>query len=739
MKNLIIIFLLVLGLSSYAQNTDKFNLNFEKYAPGQNLGQGGWFKWGVYELGLDSTTVHSGKHAASIVSEQKGGSFGSVAYMIPANYIGKSITLDGYMKTQDVENGHAGLLMRLDSNTKVLAFDNMQSQGIRGTNDWKKYSITVPYPVNTETIYVAGILVGKGKAWFDDFVLTIDGQDVQTLMEKEKPTFKADLDHEFDVGSKIVRIEINDRTIANLALLGKVWGFLKYYHPEVGAGNYNLDYELFRILPDYLKVKNNEERDQLFLSWLNRLGKVPLCEKCQETPPDAALKPDLSWISESQLDYQLQEVLRYTYVNRHQGEHYYIKMAGVGNPEFLHENAYSNLPYPDTGFRLLSLYRYWNAIQYFFPYKSLTDKDWKNILAEYIPKFIDAKSELAYELAVLQIIGEVKDTHANLWDGGNAINDLRGKFHPPFSLQFVEDKLVVADYYKDDLKSEAGLLVGDVITHIGGASIEHLVDSLNAYYPASNQATRLRNISMQILRSKQNVVDIEYLSKSGKGKKTLTLYPVDKLETRKWYEKSLPPKSYKLLENNIGYVTLKTIKEQDIPIIKDSLNNTKGIIMDIRNYPSTFVPFSLGTFFVSNPTPFVKFSSGNVNNPGEFSLSPPLVIPKPKLGETYKGKLVVLVNEQTQSQAEYTAMAFRAGNNTTIMGSTTAGADGNVSTLFLPGGLRTMISGLGVYYPDGTETQRVGIVPDIEVKPTIEGIKNGKDELLERAIEFILK
>ena len=82
-------------------------------------------------------------------------------------------------------------------------------------------------------------------------------------------------------------------------------------------------------------------------------------------------------------------------------------------------------------------------------------------------------------------------------------------------------------------------------------------------------------------------------------------------------------------------------------------------------------------------------------------------------------------------------MAFKAGNNTTVIGSTTAGADGNVSTILLPGGLRTMISGIGVYYPDGTETQRIGIVPDIEVKPTISGIRNEKDELLEKAIELI--
>lgn len=82
-------------------------------------------------------------------------------------------------------------------------------------------------------------------------------------------------------------------------------------------------------------------------------------------------------------------------------------------------------------------------------------------------------------------------------------------------------------------------------------------------------------------------------------------------------------------------------------------------------------------------------------------------------------------------------MAFRAGANTSLIGSQTADDDGDVSIIALPGGLSTMISGNGVYYPDGRETQRIGIVPDIEVKPTIKGMREGRDELLEKAIEII--
>jgi C-terminal processing protease CtpA/Prc len=47
------------------------------------------------------------------------------------------------------------------------------------------------------------------------------------------------------------------------------------------------------------------------------------------------------------------------------------------------------------------------------------------------------------------------------------------------------------------------------------------------------------------------------------------------------------------------------------------------------------------------------------------------------------------------------------------------------------------ISGVGIYYPDGTQTQRIGIMPDILIEPTIEGIRQGRDELLEKAIELI--
>lgn len=565
---------------------------------------------------------------------------------------------------------------------------------------------------------------------------TMSGQIENTEISTAKhPSFKADLDHEFDNGSSIKFPKLNAESINNLSILGKIWGFLKYYHPAVGEGLYNWDYELFRFLPEYLVSNEIGYRNKLLLEWINKLGTITACNDCKQTDSNAFLKPDLAWIQESQLTDSLKNQLHFIYKNRHQGTHYYVTTdANIPLPVFDHENDYAKMPYPDKAFRLLSLYRFWNMVHYYFPYKHLIDTDWNEILKTYIPLFLDTRNELDYELAALLLIGEVQDTHANLYGGKNKINEWRGNYYAPVNVGFIEEKLVVTDYFNPEFKDVVGLEKGDVITEINGKKVSDIVDSIAKYYPASNEPTRLRNISADLLRSAKNSIEIKYIQDSIEITTKLDLYEKDSLNIYRWYTNDTK-KSYKLLDGNIGYITLKSITNEDFDHIKNDFKETKGIIIDIRNYPATFVPFALGSFFLAKAKPFVKFTTANTNNPGEFTFTQAMEIPPSK--EYYDRKVVVILNELSQSQAEYSAMAFRAGDNTTIIGSTTAGADGNSSKIVLPGGLRTMFTGIGVYYPDGTETQRVGIIPDLMVTPTIKGIKEGRDELLEKAIELI--
>ena len=75
--------------------------------------------------------------------------------------------------------------------------------------------------------------------------------------------------------------------------------------------------------------------------------------------------------------------------------------------------------------------------------------------------------------------------------------------------------------------------------------------------------------------------------------------------------------------------------------------------------------------------------------------------------------------------------------NTTVIGTNTAGANGNVIYIPLSGHLRASFSSVGVAYPNGEMLRKQGIKLDHIVKPTLEGIKQGKDELLEYAMSFL--
>jgi hypothetical protein len=48
------------------------------------------------------------------------------------------------------------------------------------------------------------------------------------------------------------------------------------------------------------------------------------------------------------------------------------------------------------------------------------------------------------------------------------------------------------------------------------------------------------------------------------------------------------------------------------------------------------------------------------------------------------------------------------------------------------------MTGIGVVRADGTTVQRVGEKPDVVVLPTLQGIRSGRDEVLERGIAYLI-
>ena len=103
-----------------------------------------------------------------------------------------------------------------------------------------------------------------------------------------------------------------------------------------------------------------------------------------------------------------------------------------------------------------------------------------------------------------------------------------------------------------------------------------------------------------------------------------------------------------------------------------------------------------------------------------------------KKGWIYTGKTVCLIHENTQSHGETSTEGLKNAG-ATLIGNHTAGVNGAAYNFYIPGEIRLAFT---ISYVPG---EGKGIQPDILVTPTIKGIQQGRDEILERAVKFLEK
>ncbi|MBX2904860.1 MAG: hypothetical protein KF744_02400 [Taibaiella sp.] len=571
----------------------------------------------------------------------------------------------------------------------------------------------------------------------DNLQITIDGKDITLAPEFDaKEKYKAERDTALNESSGIKGIVVTEDNIRALKNLGMIWGFLKYHHEAVCNGEYNMDAELFRVIPKVLAAKDNNEANVVLEKWVDGFGAHPACTQCDSTSGRAKLMPDYATLfAPGNLPASLQKKLAFIRDNRHKrDESYYVGMFSVGSPRFQHENSFAKTAYPDAGVRLLALYRYWNMILYFFPDRHLMGENWSEVLAAFIPAFCSANDARNYENTCIKLVGRIHDTHANVWGGGGYADGLKGKYYLPVEAKFIDGKMVVTEVFEQP--GEKIFYKGDIIEQIDNEDVDSLVAKNLPLTPGSNIESQLRDLASvngSLMRSYKNGISVSLLHNGQRKTTPVRLLPSASIREAM---KSRKQPAYRMLPGNIGCIYPASLQESDFEKIKDTFRNTRGIVIDMRCYPNDFMTFTYGGWFKAQPSPFVLFTKGRVATPGRFDFSEPLENGDDST-EHYKGKLVILVNEQTQSSAEYQTMALQSTPGAKVVGSTTAGADGNVTPIKLPGGLMTMFSGIGILYPDSTETQRKGVRIDREVKPTIKGIKEGRDEVLDEALRML--
>jgi len=507
----------------------------------------------------------------------------------------------------------------------------------------------------------------------------------------------------------------------------KVWGHAKYYHSRIAAGEVDWDDALLDALPQIKNATTNQEFNDALLAMLQKASETQSgSEPLPEVPDSLNNNTDISWIYHPIFSNEVSAFLD-TIIQRFTPRpNVYVGVHPWGDNRLNFQDSdkkyYSGTQYPDECKRILALFRYWNIIHYFFPYKYIMDQDWETTLIQTIPEVVNASNALEYHLAMRVLTVKINDSHSFFYSTTYQI--WRGSYFTPFLARFIEGKVVVTKVHS----SISQLSKGDIITKIDGLEINYLRDSLRKYIHGSNEITIENNLIYFILCGNKGSFSLTVLNETGE----ITLNLSRGGNTSELYEDNTPYwREITLNGCRFGIVHMGNLYEEHIPEVADKLNNVDAVIFDIRNYPNgTLWPLVDYLFETSIHHSNLKWPDKDY--PGRFFWYEAYV----GQGTSYpvRKKTIILFNEKTLSQAEFTCMGLEQIPGSIKIGSTTAAADGSTSYIRLPGVIEVMASFLGVYYPDYTPTQRVGIIPDYYVHPTIQGIREGRDEVLEFAL-----
>ncbi len=518
-----------------------------------------------------------------------------------------------------------------------------------------------------------------------------------------------------------------------LVQLAKVWGFLKYYHPQVSKGKFDWDKELINIIPQLEKAKDKNEVSVVYINWLESLGRVRKCRKCEtQTIETFDNNFNLDWIIDtSYFSKELTKRLVKIESNRRLGKKHYVEYGKIklSEAQMVNEKVYNKISWKDSNVRLITLFRYWNFVEYFFPYKYQTDKPWDKVLEYSIPVFLNIKTETEFHLAMLELVASINDSHSEFVTL-KTFEHFGNKFLP-VTIEYLDGVGIVTGFYDDSLASIDDFKVGDIITKINGTDVSTKYDSLNKYIIGSNEGRKKSRSFKHIFNGTTDSVQIQF-------KRDGNLY--SKVVHRHLYKDFAPKKrseqTYEVLTDNIGYINMGWLERDSVHKVYNKLDSTSGLILDFRNGSPKGTWDVVIDYISSSENQFCRIIYPLLNYPGKYVLQEPFSCGT-NSPRKYKGKVVLLVNENTQSHGEYSLMSLQTGDNVITVGSRTSGADGNTTTFRIFDNYKTIITGTGVFYPDMSITQRKGVMIDYEVKPTIEGLSVNKDEFLLKAIHLL--
>jgi hypothetical protein len=243
------------------------------------------------------------------------------------------------------------------------------------------------------------------------------------------------------------------------------------------------------------------------------------------------------------------------------------------------ENDYPSTAYPDRAHRLLALFRLYNVIEYFFPYKDLMDRPWGETLVEFVPRMSEAR-DATDTLAIAEHTTRIQDSHVTVTSP--VLDAYFGTHRPEVRIELVEGSTVVTEVAPE--LAGSGLHVGDRVVSVDGEEVDARRERLARYMSASTEGRLANKIDLQLLLGAPSTpAAIEVRAVDGSTRDVSVPRTEEGLAAR-----SRPRRGpvHTVLDEGVGYIDLGRLDAQQVDSALQSIWNTPAVILDMRGYPS---------------------------------------------------------------------------------------------------------------------------------------------------------
>lgn len=381
----------------------------------------------------------------------------------------------------------------------------------------------------------------------------------------------------------------------------------------------------------------------------------------------------------------------------------------------------------DRATRLAAVAQAWNVFQHFYPYFDVVPTDWPEALRAALRAAATDADETAF-------LGTLRRLVAGLHDGHGQVSSKTAGARPhrlPLGWDWIEDRLVVTLVAADQT---GDVKPGDVVTRIDGRPVPEALAAEEALIsgatPQWRRWTAVRNLLMGSSSETEVRLDLE---REGR--------PVSATLRRLVPRPGKPLQEPRLEEiaeirPGIFYVDLARIDEADFAGAVERLAQAKGLIFDLRGYPriSTRPLAHLTDKTLTSARWNVPIVTRPDRQGMEFEFANWDVEPREP---RFRARTAFLTDGRAISYAETYMGIVEHYKLAEIVGGPTAGTNGNINPFTLPGGYQIAWTGMKVLKQDGSRHHGVGIQPTVPVSRTIRGVAEGRDEVLEKAIEIV--